>query len=271
MTLLKAIGRYAENDGVVAYLAGCFVRDLILKRCNLDVDIVIEGDALSFARELAGIYDASLVTYKQFGTATLILPGGMKIDVATSRREIYTESGALPVVRPGSIQEDLFRRDFTINAMAICLNAKRFGALVDEYNGFDDLKKKTIRILHPQSFMDDPTRILRAVRFEQRFHFKIEKETLSRLKSALKADAVSLVKPPRYFEEFKKILIEENPQLSLKRLCELKALGFLGFKKKNFTKIFPAIKKNSTESGLVPPEASFKNNRAVADLFYGIG
>jgi tRNA nucleotidyltransferase (CCA-adding enzyme) len=131
-------------------------------------------------------------------------------------------------VFPGTIREDLFRRDFTVNAMACGISPGRWGKLVDDFNGQSDLKKRRIRVLHEKSFLDDPTRILRAVRFEQRFGFPIERQTLGFLKQALKDGWESRVKPPRYFEEFKKILKEHEPLPPILRLKQLRGLSFLG-------------------------------------------
>ena len=241
MRLLKSVGEKADREGYSAFVVGGVVRDLILNRNNFDLDIVLEADAVLFAQEFSRAYDASLIVYKQFKTATLVLPDGLKLDFATARKEHYPFSASLPVVSAGSIHDDLFRRDFTINAMALSLNKKQFGRLRDDFHGMEDLKRKKIRILHDQSFFDDPTRILRAVRFEQRFDFQIEKKSLDVLKSALKKDAVGSVKPPRYFEEFKKNLSEECPAKSLKRLKDLGGLEFLDIKFKDFSKILKTI------------------------------
>ncbi len=193
---------------------------------NLDVDIVVEEDALGFAEDFAQRKQVIMTRYPQFKTATVILKSGRRIDFATARKETYPHSGALPVVAFGSIKNDLFRRDFTINAMAIKINRKTFGELVDLYNGFQDLKEKKVRVLHEKSFIDDPTRILRAVRFEQRLDFKIEPKTLGLFRRALKKKVILHLKPPRYFEEFRKIFDEPKPSKSIKRLNNLKAFNF---------------------------------------------
>lgn len=237
IALLRAIGQKADQKNFAAFVVGGYVRDVILKIKDFDLDVVVEAGALALAEEFSRDFGGSLVVYKQFMTATVILPEGGRVDFVTARKETYLHPGALPVVSCGSIHDDLFRRDFTINAMALSIHPKTFGNLRDDFQGYQDLRNKEIRILHPRSFRDDPTRILRAVRFEQRFDFKIEQNSLDMLKSALKDDAVSFVKPPRYFEEFKKILSEEHPQKSLKRLWKLGALDFLGLKFKNFSEI----------------------------------
>ncbi len=227
LRLIRQIGREADARGISAYLVGGIVRDAFLRRKNLDVDIVVEKDAISFARTLAGILKAVVRTHPQFGTASLELPSGQRIDLATARKEEYPYPGALPRVQAGCLRDDLFRRDFTINAMALSVNRGRFGELVDEFGGLTDLRHKKVRVLHDRSFIDDPTRILRAVRFEQRFGFRLEEKTLALLKEALRQKALASVKPPRYFAELKKILLESNPCPALRRLNDLDGLRFL--------------------------------------------
>lgn len=225
--VVKDIGREAARRKIRAYVVGGFVRDLMLKKKNLDIDIVIEGDAIVLAKALAKKKKAVLRVYQQFGTATLEYKDGLHVDLATARKERYPHAGALPVVRAGTLHDDLFRRDFTINAMAAVIHPKGFGELVDTCEGIKDLRKGKIRILHNKSFIDDPTRILRAVRFEQRFNFSMERQTLILLKSALKKGSLQSVKPPRLFAEFRKILKEPHPAKSIRRLHALKGLDFL--------------------------------------------
>lgn len=225
--IIRKIGREADRQGVAAYLVGGIVRDLILGRDNWDVDIVMESDAVRFAQGLAEKFGIHAKMYKEFGTATLAWPMGLRIDCATARQECYPHPGALPVVSRGTLKDDLFRRDFTINAMAMAINQDRFGQLVDEFDGLSDLRGKKIRILHEGSFTDDPTRILRAVRFEQRLRFHIEGQTLRLLKQALRQKVFDKVKPPRYFTEFRKMLSEEEPLAPLKRLKSLGAMSLI--------------------------------------------
>jgi tRNA nucleotidyltransferase (CCA-adding enzyme) len=225
LKVIRDIGRFADRQGLRAYIVGGVVRDMILDRKNLDIDIVTEGPAIPFARSVAEAARAKITVYPQFGTATLQWPFGLRLDFVAARQESYPHPGALPRVRPGTLKDDLFRRDFTINAMAVCLNRDRWGRLVDEFGGLPDLREKKIRVLHERSFIDDPTRVLRAVRFEQRLSFHIEPRTLGLLKQALRDKrGVDNVKPPRYFTEFKKMLAEEQPQ---RHLARLKVLGAL--------------------------------------------
>jgi len=225
--VIRKIGKEAGQKQFSAYIVGGIVRDFILKRGNFDLDIVIEGDAACLAKALAKKWNGKVTVYKKFKTASLETSRKMRIDFAMARKERYTHSGALPVVRPGSLKEDLLRRDFTINAMAIAINPECFGRLVDQFGGLADLSKKTIRVLHKKSFIDDPTRILRAIRFEQRFSFRMEQQTLLLMKAALRRNIPSNVKPPRYFVEFKKILREADPLKCLKRLNQLDGFRFL--------------------------------------------
>jgi len=230
LKVIRDLGRAADRRGLRAYIVGGIVRDIILGRKNLDIDIVTEGPAIPFARSVAKAAGAKMTVYPQFGTATLQWPFGLRLDFVAARQEFYPHPGALPGVRPGTLKDDLFRRDFTVNAMAVCLNKDGWGQLVDEFGGLPDLREKKIRVLHQRSFIDDPTRILRAVRFEQRLCFHIEPWTLGLLKQALRPACLreekvfDNVKPPRYFTEFKKMLAEARPQQHLTRL---KALGAL--------------------------------------------
>lgn len=227
LTVIRKIGKEADRQGVAAYIVGGIVRDIILKKKNLDLDIVVEGDAIRLAKVLARAWNANVTVYDKFGTATVRIPKGIHIDFAMARKERYMHLGALPTVLLGRLNEDLFRRDFTINAMAIAIHSDRFGQLIDEFGGHNDLLKKVIRVLHAESFEDDPTRILRAVRFEQRFSFHMERQTLALMKEGLKKKVFLNVKPPRYFAEFKKILCEADPLKCLKRLHQLEGLCFL--------------------------------------------
>lgn len=227
LKIIETAGQAAERFGKRAYLVGGVVRDLLLKKKNLDLDIVVEGDADPVLQELAQVFHARTTAYVRFGTATLKLPGGPRLDLAAARSEVYPQAGDLPVVRPGSLKEDLFRRDFTINAMAVSLNREDFGRLIDEFGGLADLRAKKIRVLHAKSFLDDPTRIFRAIRFEQRLHFKIEGKTKSGLRAALRGQIPGRVSPARYLMEFRKMLSEAKPEDHFLRLKQLQALKII--------------------------------------------
>ena len=184
--LLKRIGARANSMGYKAFLVGGTVRDLILGVKNLDLDIVVEGAAIKLGEKLSEEFGGTLVAHKQFGTCTLTLKNKLKIDFATARRETYEKPAALPDVRPSSLKNDLARRDFTINAMAISINKDDFGRFIDPFGGRRDLARGVIKVLHKGSFIDDPTRIFRAARFESRPGFSIETKTLRLMKSAIK-------------------------------------------------------------------------------------
>ena len=186
MRLLKRIGDLANSMRYTAFLVGGTVRDLILGKESLDLDITVEGDAIKLGELLAKELDGTLVAHKMFGTCSLALKGKLKIDFATARRETYEHPGALPKVEPSSLKDDLARRDFTINAMAVSLNKKDFGKLVDLFGGRRDLARGVIRVMHDKSFIDDPTRIFRAVRFGERLRFAIDRRTLRLIESAIK-------------------------------------------------------------------------------------
>ncbi len=217
----------ALKDNMPIYLVGGFVRDLILGVKNLDLDIVVEGDGIKFAEDFANTLKIKLIRHRRFGTATVVLSHDLKIDIATSRKEIYPYPGSLPVVSSGSLRDDLARRDFTINAMAISITKDGFGKFIDFFKGADDLVNKKIRVLHRLSFIDDPTRILRAIRFEKRYNFRIESETLSYIREAIRLRMLDRVQPQRLNDELVLILKEEQPLKQIKRIQRLVGLDFI--------------------------------------------
>ena len=222
--LLKKIGTVADDMGVSAYVVGGFVRDLFLYRTNEDIDIVIEGDGIAFAREFAKLEGARVHAYAKFGTAVVTFPDGFKIDIASARMEYYKFPAALPIVEMSSIKLDLYRRDFTINCLAIGLNANRFGVLIDFFSAQKDIKEKVIRVLHNLSFVEDPTRVFRAIRFEQRFGFTVGKLTTGLIENAVKMDFFKRLSGKRVFTELRQILEEENPTPAMVRLHEFDLL-----------------------------------------------
>ncbi len=224
LDLLRDAGVCAEKMGFEAYAVGGLVRDLFLQRDNFDVDVVIEGDGIAFASRFSVDRGARLKIYEKFGTANIVLPDGFKIDVATARTEIYERSAALPIVSPDFIKNDMFRRDFSINTLAVGLNPDRFGVLLDFFHARDDIRKELVRVLHDRSFIDDPTRIFRAVRFEKRFGFRIESGTEKLISEAVATGSIERLSGYRISSELKLILKEENPLLSLERLDELGVL-----------------------------------------------
>lgn len=230
--VISYASRVSLETQMPAYLVGGCLRDLILGVKNLDLDIAIEGKGIIFAQYLAQRLKSRLKTHERFGTATLILSDRLKVDIATTRQEKYPYSAALPVVSRGSLKEDLKRRDFTINAMALSLKVDKQQKIIDPFGGQDDLVSGRIRILHNLSFKDDPTRILRAIRFSQRLDFKIEPKTLALLKQAISDGALDKVNPHRMRDELILILKEQNPFRPIKELGDLGALSFINAKLK---------------------------------------
>jgi len=224
--LICLVQDVASRSNMPVYLVGGFVRDLILGVKNLDLDIVVEGDGISFAQELAGCLNAKLTRHRRFGTATVIAKSH-KIDIATARREFYPAPAHLPVVEAGNLKDDLSRRDFTINAMAISVSREGFGKLIDFFAGESELRNKKIRILHNLSFIDDPTRILRAIRFEQRYSFRIEPETLKNLREAVRLKMLERVEPQRIRDDLILMLKEKKPLKEIRRLKELAGFSFI--------------------------------------------
>ena len=227
IVLLREIGEAAAGLGCNAYVAGGFVRDLLLHVKNTDIDIVIEGDGIDFARHLADKHRGIVHPHEKFGTATVVFPDQTRIDVATARLEYYDYPAAKPTVELSSIKLDLYRRDFTINAMAIHLNPERFGALVDYFNCQNDLKERRIQVLHNLSFVEDPTRIFRAIRFEGRLDFTITRHTEKLIKNAVQMHLFDRCEEPRFFHELKLILSEDDPLPALKRMAAFKLFPFL--------------------------------------------
>ena len=217
--LVGTIGLLARDHHMKAYLVGGPVRDFMLKCPNTDLDITVEGNAMRLADSFAELYPgAKVVHYPAFKTASVHLPDGAWVDFATARKETYVRGGAFPAVKPSGIKDDLFRRDFTVNAMAIAINPKIWGKLIDPFDGMVDLRSKKIRILHKKSLLDDPTRILRAARFKARLGFKVEAKTLKFLKSAIKIKVLDTIKPQRYLKDFNKILKEPKSLDAIKFL-----------------------------------------------------
>ena len=226
-SLLQKAGELAEGRHVRVYVVGGFVRDLLLGIPNPDLDLVVEGDGSRFAKALARRYRARITTHDRFGTATVTLADGQTLDVATARTESYEALGALPTVQQSSIKEDLRRRDFTINTLAIRLNADHPGELVDLYGGLRDLQNKTIRVLHGLSFIDDPTRVFRAIRFEQRLGFQLNQDTAVLMTEAVKMGLLHRLSPSRLSAELHHVLMEREPVKTLARLAGYNLLQFI--------------------------------------------
>lgn len=257
--LFKKIGRLAEERGETAYAVGGFVRDLFLKRPGVDIDITVEGDGVVFAEKLAKLTGSEVETFTRFGTSIVVIPGFGKVDVATARTESYEAPGALPSVKKSGIMQDLYRRDFTINAMALSLSPGYFLKLLDPYGGLEDLRRGRVRALHAKSFIDDPTRVFRAVRFEQRFGERIEPKTQKWLLSAVKGHFIQKVSGERLRNELRLIFQEPRPERAVWRLDELGVLPH----------IHPALGVPSRSKKVLPHIAAaaafFRKNRIALD------
>jgi len=220
--LVNTSKKLAEERGQRLFLVGGAVRDILLCRPVDDIDLALEGNAIDFAQKLSSETGFPLVIHPEFMTARIETPK-CKVDLAGTRSEHYSFPGALPKVLPDTILSDLKRRDFTINALAISLCANNYGQLIDEFDGASDVKKGIIRVLHPNSFRDDATRIWRAIRYEQRLSFIIEEETMALLKRDMAY--LSSISPERLWYELKCVLKESIPEKALLRASEINLLG----------------------------------------------
>ncbi|HYP42257.1 MAG TPA: hypothetical protein VEX13_18015 [Chloroflexia bacterium] len=224
LDLLKRISTLAAEHGWNIYLVGGYVRDVLLKIPDYDIDISVEGDALALAAVLAEQLNTPIQTHEAFGTAILNLGAGLHLDFVTARKERYGKPGALPTVEPGTIQDDMARRDFTINALTVHLLPEGPGDLLDPHGGLHDLRARLIRVLHDSSFIDDPTRIFRAVKLAERLGCKIEPHTLELILRAVRDGALYTVSMDRISREL--LLILEEPGAD-SRLATLDKLGVL--------------------------------------------
>jgi tRNA nucleotidyltransferase/poly(A) polymerase len=218
--ILKQAGEIAQELNSTVYCVGGYVRDLLLNVPNFDVDLVVEGDGRELATRLARRLKGKVRIHDRFATASVVLDEGTKIDVATARTEYYEFPAALPMVEKSSIREDMYRRDFTINTLALCLNPNKFGDLIDYFGGRKDIQNRYIRILYNLSFVEDPTRILRAIRFEQRYRFTIETDTLRFAKDAIERRMLGKLSYKRILQELILILSEKDPMSALERMTD---------------------------------------------------
>ena len=225
--LLRELGAAGDELGLAVYAVGGVVRDLLLGVENLDMDITVEGDGIFFAGRFAEKHGCRLRSHPAFGTAVIIRPDGSKIDVASTRLEYYESPGVLPTVERASLRHDLYRRDFTINTLAFCLNADRFGLLTDYFGGLRDLQKRTIGVLHNLSFVEDPTRVFRAIRFEQRLGFSLAPHTENLIKSAMRMDILNKIGGRRLLNELMLILKEKEPSGAITRMAFFGLLPFI--------------------------------------------
>lgn len=222
--LLIKVGEISQRKRVQVYLVGGFVRDLLMGARNLDIDLVVQGDGLRFAQELANQLEARADVYKRFLTATLTLSEGYRIDVATARAEKYAEPASLPEVKPARIEDDLRRRDFTINSLALRVRKGGVGELRDPSGGLEDIRNGVIRVLHDASFVDDPTRIFRAIRYQVRFGFRLDGLTLKLLRKAVSDEMIGRLSGERIRNELWLLFEEERAASALGALHRLGVL-----------------------------------------------
>jgi tRNA nucleotidyltransferase (CCA-adding enzyme) len=238
LDLLRRVGEKATELGMKAYLVGGTVRDILKGERNVDLDISIEGDAEAFIQNWSGSECRSTV-HGRYKTGTLSFPGGQKMDIATARREFYEYAAAMPEVSSDSLKQDLGRRDFSVNAMAVSLAEKDWGTLIDFYGGRRDLKEGILRVLHNLSFVEDPSRILRGVRLEQRLNMRFEDNTLRLLVNALRGGLMGKLSGPRIRMELELNFKERRPEKIATRMRELEI----------WEALFPGLHFNTAAAG----------------------
>jgi len=225
--ILHQLGETGDKLDVPVYAVGGFVRDLLLGHENKDVDVTVDGDGILFAEAFATEFGCRVKSHQKFGTAVIVFADGFKIDVASTRLEYYVSPGALPTVERSSLKMDLYRRDFTVNTLAIRLNTASFGRLIDFFGAYRDLQDGVIRVLHNLSFVEDPTRVFRAIRFEQRLSFRIAKHTEDLIKNAVKMDFLEKLGGRRLLSELVQILKEKEPLKGISRMASLGLFRFI--------------------------------------------
>jgi len=260
-SLIEAARAVARERGCTAYLVGGFVRDLILGVKNCDLDIVVEGNGIGFASDYALKLRGKLVTHRRFGTATVSAGCHVKVDIASARKEFYPHPAHLPVVESGTLRDDLYRRDFTINAMALQITGSGYGRLIDLFGGRKDLAGGKLRVLHPVSFIDDPTRILRGIRFEQRFGFVFDPFTFRLLKAAVAQSMLERVEPQRLRDELILLLKESKPAKVIRRISAVTGFSFITPKLRHSPKISRAL--TAIEHRVLWFQQHIKNSRPL--------
>ena len=224
LKLLRIVAEAVGTHQMPLYLVGGFVRDMLLRIPATDFDLVVEGDAIALVRELAAQYGGRVTAHVRFGTAQWFLPDsdGHALDFISTRSETYKNHGDLPSVKPSRLTDDLARRDFTINTLAVRIDGEHWGELRNDLDGLNDLERGLVRVLHSQSFLDDPTRLFRAVRYEQRYGFQIAPETLILIPPA--RHLIASLSAERLRHELDLILEEDQAVAMLNRLAELDLL-----------------------------------------------
>ena len=227
VNILRNLGEVGDALEIKVYAVGGFVRDLILGEPSSDIDVTVEGDGILFAETFASKHGCRVKSHQKFGTATIIFPDDSKIDVASTRLEYYDSPGVLPTVERSFLKMDLYRRDFTINTLAVALSATEFGRLIDFFGARRDLKDKSIRVIHNLSFVEDPTRVFRAIRFEQRLDFKMAAHTENLIKNSIRMNFLEKLGGRRLLAELVHIFEEKEPQHAVERIASLGALKYI--------------------------------------------
>ena len=244
---LHRLGLVGDSLGMSVYVVGGFVRDMLLGIDNQDIDVTVEGDGVFYAERFAVLHGGRVRSHRKFGTAVLVLPDGRKIDVASTRLEYYESPGALPTVERASLRHDLYRRDFTINTLALCINNDRFGHLTDHFGGQQDIQERVVRVLHNLSFVEDPTRVFRAIRFEQRLGFHIAPHTENLIRSSVRMHLLDKLGGERLFSELVQIMREKEPCAAVGRMSVLGLLPFIH----PSLKLIPSTERVLQETGQV--------------------
>ncbi len=273
--ILKSISETADKMKITAYCVGGMVRDILMNIRHKDIDIVVERDGIGFAKKLVKELGGVIYIHKKFNTAVIKLKN-IEIDIATLRREYYEFPGALPEVAEGTLKQDLYRRDFTVNAMAISLNPEKdYGKLIDYSDGKSDIKKRNLSILYPLSFVEDPTRIYRAVRFEKRFNFTFSKDTIRQIKRTINMNIHTRI-TDRIKEEIFLIFNESTCDEIFLRLDEIGALRFIDTELRITSKIYSSLKNyllllSNLPDGDQSAIIQEKNSVMMMILFSGMG
>jgi len=214
---IQAVGEQFEG----VHLVGGAVRDVLMGEPTFDLDVAVEGDGIAFGRSLAQALGGRAVPHEKFGTAIVLADDGTRVDVATTRTEFYDYPAALPRVEQATLRQDLFRRDFTVNAMAVSLRGEDFGRLIDFFGGLAHLESKVVRVLHNLSFIDDPTRIFRAIRYENRYGFRMDAHTASLARACVDMNLVGELSSARLRDELQLLLAEARVDAAVLRMHEL--------------------------------------------------
>lgn len=220
--IIDALSNIVRQNQSRIFLVGGFVRDLLLRGSLKDMDVVIEGNSQNLAHQLAKEMRGEVHSHGEFGTYGVLLSSGMRLDIAMARREFYPKPAALPEVKPGTLEEDLQRRDFTMNAIAIEIDKDGLGDWIDPFRGREDIDAKKIRALHKKSFIDDPTRIFRAIRYQHRLGFSLESNTARWIMESMEQRIPTHLSGKRLFTELKKISEEEDPTATFQSLEQRK-------------------------------------------------